>query len=107
MRTHRVDRIVRALIEARTIEEAAQRAGVSRATLYRYLSRAEVREKVEALREQQQQLLLMQLTQLHAKSLERISELLDSEDERIRLQACRELLRLLRPPSDREVLVLE
>lgn len=89
------DVIADVYLSSPSVSVAAERLGVSRATLYRYLSRADVREAIEAHRRQVLEYLMSQMQSLVGDAVGVLRRLMASDDERVALSAAREVLQFV------------
>ena len=81
-----------ALAAGLSVSEAAQRAGLSERTVYRRLHGAKFQRRLAATRNELITRALGELAASASHAVSTIGELLDSSDERVRLQAARALL---------------
>lgn len=89
------DVIAEVYLSSPSVSVAAERLGVSRATFYRYLSRTDVREAIEAHRRQMSEYLMSQMQGLVVDTVGVLRRLMASDDEKVALSAAREVLQFV------------
>jgi len=91
--------IAHAFLSSRTLDEAARKLKVSRASLCRYLKRERVQVAIREIQSQVRQHLQNELQQLAQDALVQLRMLLTHEDVRVRLQAIGIVLRAVKDVS--------
>ena len=87
-----------------SVAEGARRAGISRATFYRWLADPDFQHELQSLSDEAAALARARLQQLMLRSLEVIEDSLDDETSRDRFRAAIEALKLARNVvRDREI----
>lgn len=94
--TPRKLRAVTCLLECPTVEEASNKVGVSRSTLYEWMKIPEFQEELERAKRKQFQASLQQLRSLVPEAIQGLKELAQSNNEQVRLRACLEILKATR-----------
>ena len=83
-----------ALAGGATVQEAAQRAGVGEATVYRRLKAPTFQRKLRAARSAMVERAVGKLSEASTEAVDTLQELLQADGETVRLGACRAILEL-------------
>jgi hypothetical protein len=78
--------VIQALLSEPTIKDACKRLGVSRATLFNYTKKPEVKELLRKVTSDAYNTLSNELAMLHGKHLDRIHKMALSDDTPLRLK---------------------
>jgi len=85
-------RAIVAILGSRTVQDAARSAGVGRSTLYSWLQNEAFRAELTRRRDEVFDMAVSRLKGLVGEAVEGLGELVHSDDERVRLSACRDVL---------------
>jgi hypothetical protein len=89
------DKLLTALVSGCHIENAARSAGISERTAYRRLEDPEFRAKLEQSRKALRESILARLSDAGLDAISTLVDLLDSDDDNVRLKAAKTLLESL------------
>jgi len=90
--TDKQKRLLSILIETPNITEAAQRAGIGRSTAHRWLQEPVFRSELTRQRNALMEETMGSLKSYTAKATEQLIQLLDSKNEWVRRQTCKDIL---------------
>lgn len=86
------ERVAEVYLSSSSVVEAAQRLHVSRATLYRWLAREDVQQAIHEIQRQLRESIHHELILLARRAIQVLHDCLESDDERVRLNAAKLVL---------------